>query len=997
MKQTLAIARKELSTYFGSPMALIFIGVFLAVTLFVFFWAEPFFARGIADVRPLFTWMPVLMIFLVAALTMRQWSEEQRSGTLEVLMTLPISKVQLVLGKFLAVMALVAIALALTLFLPITVSLIGPLDWGPVIGGYLAALLMAAAYAAIGLFISSRTDNQLVALILTVLVCGIFYAIGSRGVTDFAPASLRDVMTAVGAGSRFESIERGVIDLRDLAYYVSLSGIFLVLNVLSLDSKRWSRGPRSAPYRRGMILTSALVIANLVLLNLWLFPLNQLRADVTSQQEYSLSSATKGLLAGLNEPLTIRAYVSEKTHPLLEPLKPQLEDLLAEYEIAGHGKVVAEVIDPTKDPDQEQEANQTYGIQATPFQVAGRYETSVINSYFDILIRYGDQNEVLNFRDLIEVSQRRDGTTDVHFRNLEYDLTRAAKKAVYGFQSIDTLLASLREPVKLTLYATEASLPAELKDAPATIRMVAEDLASKSGGKFTFEMVDPDAAGAQVTRQQLIDTYKLRPIAASLFSDASYYMDMILTTGGAPGATGGASGSGQANWQLVAPAGDLNEANVRTAIEASLKRSSGGFLKVVGLWTPPATPTQDAFGQQQQAIRTWQQLQQQLGADYTVQPVDLSTGQIPPEISTLVLISPEGLDDKALFAVDQYLMRGGSVIVAAGNYKVGMDPYTGGLGLQPIEGGLRDLLASYGVTVENSLVMDPQNEPFPVEVPRDVNGTTINELQAMNYPFFVDVRTNAMDKTNPIVSKLNAVTLNWTSPITLDAAKNQDRQTSILLKSSAGSWLRTDPNIQPDLQKYPESGFPVEGELAARPLAVSVQGVFDSYFKGKPSPLAQAAPAAVQSGDQQAAATPTVAPQTASAVQTSGVVESSPDTARLVVIGSSDFLTDVVFQISSSMTPDRYLNSLQLIQNAVDWSVEDLDLLGIRARGQSTRVLEPLTEGRQRFWEFLNYGLALAALVGVGLLWGLRRRSEKPLVPAQDEHGARSNAERREA
>jgi len=185
MKQTLAITRKELSSYFGSPMALIFIGAFLAATLFTFFWIDTFFARGIADVRPLFRWMPLLLIFLVAALTMRQWSEEQQSGTLEILLTLPVRPAQLVMGKFLAVMILVALTLALTLCLPITVELLGNLDWGPVIGGYLAALLMAAAYTAIGLFISSRTDNQIVALILTVVTCGIFYMIGTRGITEF--------------------------------------------------------------------------------------------------------------------------------------------------------------------------------------------------------------------------------------------------------------------------------------------------------------------------------------------------------------------------------------------------------------------------------------------------------------------------------------------------------------------------------------------------------------------------------------------------------------------------------------------------------------------------------------------------------------------------------------------------------------------------------------------------------------------------------------------
>lgn len=186
MNQILAITRKELRGYFGSPMAVIFIGAFLAATLFTFFWVAAFFARGIADVRPLFQWTPVLLIFLVAALTMRQWSEEQRVGTLEILLTLPVSTVQLVLGKFLAVVALVALALALTLFLPVTVALLGNLDWGPVFGGYLASILLAAAYAAIGLAISSRTDNQIVALISTVLFCGMFYLVGSAGVTDFA-------------------------------------------------------------------------------------------------------------------------------------------------------------------------------------------------------------------------------------------------------------------------------------------------------------------------------------------------------------------------------------------------------------------------------------------------------------------------------------------------------------------------------------------------------------------------------------------------------------------------------------------------------------------------------------------------------------------------------------------------------------------------------------------------------------------------------------------
>ena len=249
LKQAWAIARKELGAYLSSPIALIFVGVFVGVTLFTFFWVETFFARNIADVRPLFQWMPLLLVFLVSAMTMRQWSEEQRSGTLEVLFTLPVSRVQLVLGKFIAVMALVALSLALTLFLPITVDALGNLDWGPVLGGYLAALLLGAAYVSIGLFVSSRTDNQIVALIVSVLICGAFYLVGAGAGSNLAYS---EILRAIGTGSRFESIERGVIDLRDLVYYLSLTVLFLVLNVVSLDVKRWSRGRRSTNFKCGL-------------------------------------------------------------------------------------------------------------------------------------------------------------------------------------------------------------------------------------------------------------------------------------------------------------------------------------------------------------------------------------------------------------------------------------------------------------------------------------------------------------------------------------------------------------------------------------------------------------------------------------------------------------------------------------------------------------------------------------------------------------------------
>ncbi|MCI5147493.1 MAG: ABC transporter permease, partial [Candidatus Electrothrix sp. AR3] len=376
----------------------VFCGAFLAVNLFIFFWVERFFARNITEMRPLFEWMPILLIFLVAAITMRMWAEEHRAGTLEFLLTSPVQPIVLVLGKFLACLALIGVALALTLPLAITVSFLGPLDWGPVLGGYLATLFLAAAYISIGLFVSIKSENQIISLISTSVICGLLYLIGSETLAAFFGNQGSEVLQMLGTGSRFQSITRGVIDLRDLYYYIGIMGVFLSLNVYGLEKIRWAGNPVNANHRRWQ-LACGLLIANFLAANLWLAPQNTLRADMTQGSIYSISESTRSYLAQVREPLLIRGYFSAQTHPLLAPLVPRLRDLLEEYSIAGNDKVQVEFVDPAENPALEQEAGQEYGIRPVPFQTASKYQASVTNSYFDILIRYGDQFEVLGFRD----------------------------------------------------------------------------------------------------------------------------------------------------------------------------------------------------------------------------------------------------------------------------------------------------------------------------------------------------------------------------------------------------------------------------------------------------------------------------------------------------------------------------------------------------------------------------------------------------------------------
>ena len=952
MKQVLAITRKELAGYFGSPLALIFLGAFVGVTLFVFFWVDAFFARGISDVRPLFQWMPLLLIFLVAALTMRQWSEEQRSGTLEMLMTLPVKPWQLVLGKFLAVMSMVALALALTLPLPITVAMLGNLDWGPVVGGYLASLLLGAAYAAIGLFISALTDNQIVALILTVLLGGIFYLVGASSVTDFFGEGVGGLMRSIGTGSRFESIQRGVIDLRDLVYYLTLAGTFLLLNIHAIERKRWGHGAAFARDRRNATLFTALAVINLLLLNVWMGNLRGLRTDLTQYKEYSLSPTTTELLGNLQEPLLIRAYISERSHPLLGPLGPQVEDMLREYAVAGGSLVTAEVVDPAANPDLEAEANQTYGIQPTPFQVEGRYEASLINAYFDVLVRYGDQDVVLNFQDLIDVQPNRSGGMDVGLRNLEYDLTSAVKKVVYGFQSAGAVLAALDEPVTLTLYVTPNMLPADLVDAPTAIGTAAQAIASTSGGKLIYNVVNPDDPASGITRDQLVQQFGLEAFPTSLFGADSYYLHMVLSSASDPG-----------NAQIIYPSGTISEGAVRTSIESALKRSAGGFLKNIGVWTPPAIPVQDMFGQMQQPLQSWQLVEEHLRREYTVTPVDLSRGLPPEDIDALLVLMPENMTDMERYAIDQYLMRGGALIVAAGNYKADVDQ-TGNLGIVPIMQGLREMLNHYGVDVQDGIVMDPQNVPFPLPVQRDVGGVIVQEMQAVNFPSFVDVRADGMNSDSGVTAGLASATMAWTSPV-LAASSAPTRTAATILSSTSGAWLTTNTLLAPDMQTYPDMGFPIEGEQAAQPLGVAVAGVFDSFFAGKPSPLAQS------NAISDTTATPSG--------PTPATIAQSPETARLVVFGSSEFADDAVLQVLAQMIGDQAMNNVQLIQNGIDWAVEDADMVALRGRGAGVRLLEPLTEAEQTTWEIGNYLVALLLVVGVGGYFLVRRRNEQPM------------------
>jgi ABC-2 type transport system permease protein len=266
-------------------------------------------------------------------------------------------------------------------------------------------------------------------------------------------------------------------------------------------------------------------------------------------------------------------------------------------------------------------------------------------------------------------------------------------------------------------------------------------------------------------------------------------------------------------------------------------------------------------------------------------------------------------------------------------------------------------------------VLDPRNTAFPVPVQRQVQGFTIQETRLVNYPYFVDIRPDGMNQESGMLSGLNQITMNWASPILVDKEKNKDRKVVRLLESSADSWLSDSTGVQPDFTAHGELGFPAGTERDKQLLGVMVEGRFTSYFAGKPSPLLASPETPEDSKDE----TGTDASEEDLQV-ISRQLDRSPESARIILFGSNSFLNDVILGIGSSVMQSSYLGPVQLIANGVDWSLEDRGLLSIRGRGHFSRPLLPMNRQVQFFWEYLNYGLALA---GLALVWLLNRSSMK--------------------
>lgn len=390
MKPTLIIARRELKALFDSPAGYVLLVVFLVVNAFLFF--RQAYLTNTASLRPMLDLLPWLLLFFVPAVAMRTLAEDTRSGQLEVVLAQPVMEVELLLGKYLGAVGFLWCALLLSLAIPLGLSLGSELAWGPIVAQYVGALLLAGGLAGVGVWASCITRSQITAFIVAVAVMFLLVLVGLNPLVVGLPPQLGAMAARLGVLAHFDSIGRGVIDLRDAIYFASLAAIFLTVAYGSLMARKLAHGqPALRRLRLGvLLLVGLLVVANLA--GSYIGG----RLDLTPGRLYTLAPATRELVRNLDDIVTLKLFASKELPAEVALMKRDLDDLLGDLRSAGRGSIRVVTLDPADDPEAQREAR-SLNINPVQFNVVGRAELQVKEGYLGLVVQYADQHEVIPF------------------------------------------------------------------------------------------------------------------------------------------------------------------------------------------------------------------------------------------------------------------------------------------------------------------------------------------------------------------------------------------------------------------------------------------------------------------------------------------------------------------------------------------------------------------------------------------------------------------------
>ncbi len=387
MSQVISIAKREIRSFFDHPTAYVLAVAFLTLSFYLSFRA--LYAMGSASLRPFFDLMPWLFVVFVPAATMRSLAEERRSKTLSWLIAQPLGESQVVLGKFLGNWSFVLITLGGTLPMALGILAVSEADAGIVLAQYLGAALLAAQMVAIGIWTSSVTRNQVTAFILGASIAFGLVLIGTPLVQVGLPRSTGNLVGHLSVLSHFHNVARGVVDFRDVLYFVSTTGLFLFLSVVALSRHRLS--PRSTGYRHirwgGAVVAGSVIVLNLLGGHI------RGRIDLTQNNLFTLSQGSRTILGDLEDIVNLRLFISEELPQEIQVTLRDVRDLVSDLEGASNGNLLAQEINPNANDESAQEAADM-GVFPIEFNVIRDDELQIKRGYFGIAITYADKQEV---------------------------------------------------------------------------------------------------------------------------------------------------------------------------------------------------------------------------------------------------------------------------------------------------------------------------------------------------------------------------------------------------------------------------------------------------------------------------------------------------------------------------------------------------------------------------------------------------------------------------
>lgn len=692
--------------------------------------------------------------------------------------------------------------------------------------------------------------------------------------------------------------------------------------------------------------------SNLLVFNAIVQPWTGARLDLTQYREHSLSPQTRKVLRQLPDRVEIIALFSSNTHKLLRPLLPKIQDTLDIYAAESGGKVLVRMEDPRSDKRLSQ-LYEEFNIKPVPVPLESKYKKEVKSIFFHIVIRMGDQNVKFAMEELIDVEEE-NNELQVKLKDLESILTRGIRKVSTSFISLDSVLAQVGQPVTFTYY----KLPGEVVGLPEEKKKEIEEAAAK----------------LKQAVEELIGKFKtkVRYEEKEATTDAQLFMVEVE------------HGTRKVQFPLFTQLQEVSRSGVTEKVNAALKRVLPGFSRTLGLVAPapPMDPMMMQMGRR--PPNEFALLENLLGDEYDVKPVELADGTPPLDVDVLLVVRPEELPEKAAFAIDQYMMLGGRMVLLLDPGKLDMTALQSNrLMIKRVRSGLEGVLAKWGITLEDKVLADKKHIPYPL--PRELQ-PGLMVIDEVPYPYFVRLEKPA---GHTMVDNVAEAAFLWPGALTVRQTGGKQKIVEVLA-SSAQSWL--EPlDEQGGLDVTPNPAKEATAPATARhAIALAVSGELESAYLGRKSPLETPERDPVDPNPDQELdvaptddATKTADPgSTASAgpvagsgkptARTTPRRDRSPST-RFVVVSDADFVSEVGAKILEGRFPFSY----RFLLNALEWVQSDEEEILTSGKG----LPRPLAELSNTKKNVLQYAMWLGAWALLLIIFAtfavLRRRGNR--------------------